>query len=151
MGGYVNGSDMLLMVGTKAIGSCESHEAEYKSETKDRAVKPLAGKPVGAGLWKDKSVTGLSISISADGLVLEGETETTYAEMLKMWKDGKAIDVACFPRTGDEKPYLKGKFVITSLKESHAAGEDSKYSISLENAGEPETLDESKFTPSLVA
>ena len=148
MGGYVNGSDMLLTVGTKAIGSCSSHEAEYKSETKDRAVKPVASKPVGAGLWKDKSVTGLSISISADGLVLDGETETTYAELLKMWKEGKAVDAACFPRTGDLSPYVKGKFVITSLKESHAAGEDSKYSISLENAGEPEVFDSSKFTVS---
>ena len=148
MSGYVNGSDMLLMVGTKAIGSCESHEAEYKSETKDRAVKPLANKPVGAGMWKDKSVIGLSISISADGLVLNGETETTYAEMLKMWKEGKAIEVACFPRTGDAAPYVKGKFVITSLKESHGTNEDSKYSISLENSGEPEVFDESKFSPS---
>ena len=151
MEGYVNGSDMLLMVGTKAIGSCESHEAEYKSETKDRAVKPLASKPAGAGLWKDKSVTGLSISVSSDGLILNGETETTYAELLGMWKAAKPIEVACFPRGGDEAPYLKGKFVITSLKESHAAGEDSKYSISLENAGEPETLEESKFTPALIA
>ena len=102
-------------------------------------------------MWKDKSVTGLSISISADGLVLDGETETTYAEMLKMWKAGLPIDVACFPRTADEAPYLKGKFVITSLKESHAAGEDSKYSISLENCGEPEVLDDTKFTPSPAA
>ena len=148
--GYINGSDMLLSIGTKALGSCTSHEVNYKSETKDRVVKPVATAQTGAGLWKSKSITGLSISISGDGLVLSGETEETYAELLTAWKTAAPIEVACFPRTGDDAPYLKGSFIITDLKETHAAGEDSKYSISLENAGEPEVFDSSKFEAATI-
>ena len=40
--GYCNGSDMLLYVGGKAIGSCTSHTTTFNSETKERAVKPVA-------------------------------------------------------------------------------------------------------------
>ena len=33
--GYVNGSDLLLMVGEKCVGHCTSHSVTYNSETKD--------------------------------------------------------------------------------------------------------------------
>ena len=42
--GYVNGSDMLLYIGEKAIGHCTSHTTTFDTETKDRAVKPEASK-----------------------------------------------------------------------------------------------------------
>ena len=48
--GYCNGSDMLLFVGGKAVGHCTSHTTTINSETKDRAVKPVATKGVSAGL-----------------------------------------------------------------------------------------------------
>lgn len=67
--GYCNGSDILLMIGGKAIGHCSTHTTTYNSETKDRAVKPVATAPLSAGLWKNKGVTGLSVSISAEGFV----------------------------------------------------------------------------------
>lgn len=66
---YCNGSDMLLYVGDKAFGHCSTHTTTMNSETKDRAVKPAASAAKSSGLWKQKGVTGLSISISADGLV----------------------------------------------------------------------------------
>ena len=59
--GYCNGSDMLVYVGGKAVGHCTSHTATFNSETKDRAVKPVASASLSAGLWKGKTVTGLSI------------------------------------------------------------------------------------------
>ena len=65
--GYINGSDLLLSIDGKAVGHCSKHKVTYNSETKERAVKPVATQVEGAGLWKDKSVTGLSITISADG------------------------------------------------------------------------------------
>ena len=40
--GYCNGSDMLLYVGGKAVGSCTTHTTTFNSETKERAVKPVA-------------------------------------------------------------------------------------------------------------
>ena len=45
-----------------------------------------------------------------------------------------------------ETPYLVGKCVIASLERTDPAQDDSTYSISLENDGEPTTLDESAIT-----
>ena len=50
--GYVNGSDILLSVGGKAVGHCTTHTITFNSETKDRAVKPAAANGYSAGLWK---------------------------------------------------------------------------------------------------
>ena len=139
--GYINGSDLLLSVGGKAVGHCSSHKVTYNSETKERAVKPVASQGPDAGLWKDKSVTGLSITISADGLRFYDETENGFTEMSALWGVGQAVEVKCFPR-GDGKSttqqsYLEGKFVITSIEEDAPAQDDATYSINLENAGMP--------------
>ena len=54
--GFCNGSDMLLYVGEKAIGSCTTHTTTFSSETKERAVKPVASKAISSGLWKKKGM-----------------------------------------------------------------------------------------------
>lgn len=136
---------MLLYVGNKAIGHCTSHTANFNSETKDRAVKPVATASISAGLWKGKGVTGLSISLSADGLVFYQETENGFKASLAAWKAGQSVTVKCMERES-ESPYLEGKFIITSLTRNDPAQDDASYSISLENDGEPTTLDETKIT-----
>ena len=78
--GYINGSDLLLMVGGKAVGHCTSHTLTFNSETKDRAVKPAASEAKSSGLWKNKGVTSLSISISAEGLRFYDETENGHEQ-----------------------------------------------------------------------
>lgn len=142
--GYCNGSDMLLYIGGKAVGHCTSHSTTINSETKDRAVKPVATADISAGLWKNKGVTGLNVSISAEGLVFYQETESGYKSCLAMVGKGKSVDVKCVERES-ETPYLTGKFVITSLERSDAAQDDATYSISLENDGEV-TFDEDAIT-----
>jgi len=144
--GYCNGSDMLLSVGGKAIGHCTTHTLTCNSETKDRAVKPVASAAISAGLWKGKGVVGLSISISAEGLHNYDEEENGYKILLGLWKEGKSVAVTCFERESDESPYASGNFVITSLEKTDPAQDDSSYSISLENDGEV-TIDESVLTP----
>lgn len=144
--GYCNGSDMLVYVGGKAVGHCTSHTATFNSETKDRAVKPVASASLSAGLWKGKTVTGLSISISAEGLVHYDETESGFKELLAAWKTGAPVTVKCMERANDNEPYLEGSFVITSLERTDPAQDDSTYSIQLENNGEPSTLDEDAIT-----
>lgn len=144
--GYCNGSDMLLYVSGKAVGHCTTHTTTMSSETKDRAVKPVASAGISAGLWKGKGVTGLSISIKADGLVFYEESESGYKTLFAAWKAGKSIDVKCMERENSEKPYLAGKFVISSLERTDPAQDDSTYSVSLENDGEPEKLDETALT-----
>lgn len=144
--GYCNGSDMLLFVGGKAVGHCTTHTTTMTSDTKDRAVKPAASAGVSAGLWKNKGVTGLGISIKADGLVFYEETENGYKALVAAWKAGKSVDVKCMERENSDQPYLAGKFVISTLERTDPAQDDSSYSVSLENDGEPTTLDESALT-----
>lgn len=137
--GYINGSDLLLMVGGKAVGHCTSHTLTFNSETKDRAVKPLASAAKSSGLWKGKGVTGLSISINAEGLRFYDETENGHEQIAPLWGKGDSVEVKAFKRGGDTAPYVVGKFVIASLEETSPAQDDATYSLSLENDGEPDT------------
>lgn len=144
--GYCNGSDMLLYINGKAVGHCTTHTTTLNSETKDRAVKPLASLGISAGLWKGKGVTGLSVSISAEGLNFYNEEEFGYKELFSAWQQGKSVGVKCMERESSEKPYLAGQFVISSLERVDPAQDDSTYSLSLENDGMPETLESSAIT-----
>lgn len=143
--GYVNGSDMLLYVGDKAIGHCTSHTTTFDTETKDRAVKPEASKGLSSGLWKSTGVTGLSVSISFEGLAFYNETEFGPKELLGAWKTGKPVKVKCMER-GATTPYLSGLFVITQVEEEAPANDDTTYKGTLKNAGEPDTIDETQIT-----
>lgn len=134
---YINGSDLLLKINDAAIGHCTSHSVSFSSETKDRAVKPVASASRAAGLWKDKTVTGLSISISFEGLRCYKETEGGLEEIAPEWGKGSQVFVECFHR-GEADPYLSGYFVIDSLEESSPAQDDATYSGQLSNCGEPE-------------
>ena len=144
--GYCNGSDLLLYVGGKAVGSCTSHTTTFSSETKERAVKPVASAALSSGKWKKKGVVGLSYSISAEGLRFYDETECGFKELFKLWKAGESVEVKCMERDSTEKPYLVGSCVITSLEESAPAQDDATYSINLENDGEPSVLDDGAIT-----
>lgn len=135
--GYINGSDILLSVGGKAVGHCTTHTLTFNSETKDRAVKPAASQSYSAGLWKGKGVTGLSISISAEGLRFYGESENGYDEIAAKWGKGQAVEVKAFQREGDETPYVQGNFIITSIEETSPAQDDATYTVNLESDGEP--------------
>lgn len=148
--GYCNGSDLLLYVGGKAVGSCTSHTTTFNSETKERAVKPVASAALSSGKWKKKGVVGLSYSISAEGLRFYDETECGFKQLFKLWKAGEPVEVKCMEREGAEKPYLKGNCVITSLEETAPAQDDATYSVNLENDGEPTTLDEEAITENVA-
>ena len=143
---YCNGSNMLLYLGEDAFGHCTTHTATMNSETKDRAVKPAASKAKTKGMWKEKGVTGLSIAISAEGLIYDGETEASYGKMMAAWKSGQPVKIKCMQRGDSQKPYLAGSFIISSLERTDPAQEDSTYTINLDNNGEPDTLDETAFT-----
>lgn len=135
---YINGSDILLKVGGAAIGHCTTHTVTFNTDSKERAVKPLATlASETVGLWKEKGITGLSISISAEGLRVVNESENGYEQLAPKWGKGAVVEVECFKRAADPSPYIKGNFVITSMEETSPAQDDTTYSISLENSGEP--------------
>lgn len=138
MDSYINGSDLLVNVGGGAVGHSTTCTITFNSETKERAVKPLASLPKSAGLWKEKGITGLSISIKADGLRVYEETEKGFEEIAPNWGKGDSVEVAVYGRSDDTNPIIKGKFVISSLEMTAPAQDDTTYTISLENAGMPE-------------
>lgn len=138
MDNYINGSDLLVNVGGGAVGHSTTCTITFNSETKERAVKPLASLPKSAGLWKEKGITGLSISIKADGLRVYDEEEKGFVEVAPQWGNGDVVEVEVYERGLSETPIVKGKFVIASLEMTGPAQDDTTYSISLENAGVPD-------------
>lgn len=136
--GFINGSDLLLKVAGKTVGHCTSHKLTFNSDSKERAVKPAASASKSAGKFKDKSVTGLSISISFEGLRCYDETENGFEQISAAWGAGESVEVEAFKREEDASPYVKGMFVIDTIEENSPASEDATYSGSLSNSGEPE-------------
>lgn len=143
--GYVNGSDVLLCVGDKAIGHCTTHTTTFTSETKEHQVKPPATEQITKALFKGKSVVGLAYNISAEGFRFFNETEYGFKDLFAAWKAGESVKVSCKERES-ESPYLKGDCVITNLVETAPAGDDATYSVQLENDGAPDELDDTKIT-----
>lgn len=143
--GYVNGSDLLLYFGEKAVGHCTTHTTTFDTETKDRAVKPVASATLAQALWKSSGVTGLSVTISFEGLAFYDETEFGVRDLLNAWSSGKSVEVKCMER-GSTDPYLKGKFVLTQLEEDAPAQDDVTYKGTLKNDGAPDVLDSTKIT-----
>ena len=146
---YVNGSDLLLMIGAKAAGHCTSHSATYSTESNEVAVKPAASAAASASLFKSKRVTGLSMQVKVDGLIFSGEAESGVDAVLAAWKNGTPVALKLFHRGRDNEPYATGNFIISSLEENSPAGQDSTYSATFDNDGAV-TIDESKLGPETV-
>ncbi len=140
---YVNGSDLLVSVAGKAVGHCTSHTATFSTETKDVSVKPLASEaPSSGALYKSKRVTGLSIQVKADGLQFYKETESGFKQVLGPWSKGQSVVLNLFERSQDEKPYVTGNFIISSIEQTAGAGEDATYSVTFDNDGAPTVNEE---------
>lgn len=148
--GYVNGSDLLVSIDGQASGHCTSHTTTYNSETKDRAVKPVATEAAeNAGLFKEKTVTGLSVQVKCEGLRFYSETESGMKPLLAKWKKGSVVELKGFARGGDAAPYMSGNFIISTLEESAPAGDDTTYSVTFDNSGVV-TIDEEKVDGTTV-
>lgn len=138
----LDGTDLILSVGGNALGFSTGCKVSTKVETGERVTKEAS-----AGKWKEKYVKSFSEDISADGCVLtNGSDDTpTYDELKALMLAGKPIDAHYSlrdgdKRTGKEAGGYKGKYIITSLELDGQAGDDSKYSVTLENSGAVEKV-----------
>lgn len=136
----LDGTDLILSVGGKALGFSTGCKVTTTTETGERVTKEAA-----SGKWKEKYVKSFSESISADGCVLtDGDTETpTYDQLKDIQLSGEPIDASYSLRDGDSRTGkttggYKGKYIITSLELDAQAGDDAKYSVQLENCGKVE-------------
>ena len=133
----LDGTDLILSIGGKALGYSTGCKISTTTETGERVTKEAS-----AGKWKEKYVKSFSESISADGCVLiDGDTETpTYDQLKDLQTAGSPIDAhynirEAGSREGKTAGGYSGKYIITSLELDAQAGDDSKYSIQLENCG----------------
>lgn len=133
----IDGTDLILSVGGKALGFSTGCKIDTSAETGERVTKEAA-----SGKWKEKFVKTFSESISADGLVLNSGSATTptYDAMKELMLKGEPVDGSYNVREADSREGkaaggYKGKYIITSLSLDAQAGDDSKYSIQLENSG----------------
>jgi predicted secreted protein len=140
--GFINGSDLLLHINTGTadtpiwtpVAHTTSHTVDSSSETKDRMTKDLSS----GGKWKAKSISGLSVSITCEGLLIYDPT-FTYKDLLAKWKAADPVLLKYGFRQGIEQTgdtYEEGEFVITSLSQTTPAGEDGTFSATFENSGE---------------
>lgn len=136
----LDGTDLILSVGGKALGFSTGCKVSTTTETGERVTKEAS-----SGKWKEKYVKSFSESISSDGCVLtDGDTDTpTYDQLKDMQLAGEPIDASYGLREGDTRTGkttggYKGKYIITSLELDGQAGDDAKYSVQLENCGKIE-------------
>lgn len=148
MADYINGSDLLVMVGDYCVGHCTSHEVSYTNETTTRNVKPVVTKSASSGTWVNKGIKSKSISVSLEGLQFYEETEHGKAYFLSVFAANNSAYLKIFERGKESSPYVAGDFVLTEYKESAPANDDATYSATFENDGEPEVLETSNVASS---
>jgi len=144
---YINGSDLLVLIGNVAVGHCTTHTATFSTETKDTAVK--AAKSVTTATtspYKNKRITGLAVQVKADGIVFSSEAECGFKDILQSWKSGTPVTLKLLQRGTDTEPYCEGSFIISSLENTAPAGEDATYSATFDSDGAV-TVDEDEFDP----
>ena len=134
----LDGTDLILSVGGKALGFSTGCKVSTSVETGERVTKEAS-----SGKWKEKYVKSFSESISADGCVLtDGDEETpTYDQLKALMLQGSPVDAAYSLRNGEQRTGkttggYAGKYIITSLDLDGQAGDDAKYSVQLDNSGE---------------
>ena len=118
----LDGTDLILSVGGKALGYSTGCKVSTSAETGERVTKEAA-----AGKWKEKYVKNFSENITADQLkdaMMAGVPVTATYSL----RDGDK-------RTGKTAGGYTGQYLITSLDLDGQAGDDAKYSVQLENCG----------------
>jgi predicted secreted protein len=133
----LDGSDLILSVSSNALGYSTGCKISTSAETGERVTKEAS-----SGKWKEKYVKSFSETITADGVVLVDGDDTmpTYDQLKALMLEGTAIEASYSLRDGDKRSGkteggYKGKYLITSLDADGKAGDDTTYSVTLENVG----------------
>lgn len=138
----LDGTDLILSVGGKALGFSTGCKIDTSTETGERVTKAAA-----AGKWKETYVKSFSEQITADGCILtDGDTNVpTYDQLKDLQMAATPIEASYSvreeaSREGKTAGQYKGKYIITSLSLDAQAGDDAKYSVTLQNSGKVEKV-----------
>ena len=129
---YRDGTDLILGFVIDEVFWPFGHSTGCKisdsSETGERVTKEAS-----SGKWKEKYIKSLAESIQADG---DDEAQKVGMPTLKeAWLAAKPVKARYAYRGEENTKYYEGDYVITSLENDGQAGDDEKYSITLENSG----------------
>lgn len=133
----LDGTDLILSMGTNALGFSTGCKVSTSAETGERVTKEAS-----CGKWKESYIKSFSEQITADGVVLTDGTDEvpSYDQLKDAMLKGEPVEAAYNLREGDKRTGkatggYKGKYLITSLDLDAQAGDDAKYSITLQNCG----------------
>lgn len=133
----LDGTDLILSIGANALGFSTGCKVNTSAETGERVTKEASG-----GKWKESYIKSFSEQITADGVVLTDGTDEvpSYDQLKDAMLKGEPVEAAYNLREGDKRTGkttggYKGKYLITSLDLDAQAGDDAKYSITLQNCG----------------
>ena len=139
---YRTGTDLILGLTINGkfcpLGHSTTCKISDSTETGERVTKEKA-----LGKFKEKYVKSLSEQITAEGFVYAGDEEANKVGMptlKKLWMDAQPVEARYTHRnlnllSPDGAMYYYGQYIITSLEHDGSAGDDEKYSLTLENAG----------------
>lgn len=135
--GYRDGTDLILGLVEnttfKPFGHSDSCKISDSTETGERKTKEAA-----TGKFKEKYVKSLGESITCSGFVFEGddgESKIGLPALKRKWMNGQTVKARYAYRGEETSVYYEGDYIITSLEQDGTAGDDEKYSLTLENSG----------------
>ena len=125
MADYRLGNNIRVKVGDQLIGGQQNCSLSMSTETGDTTTKD-------SGLWAESEVTGLSWSVSCDGLITVADGAINLLE--EAWKNAEKVTI----QYGTSDAYKEGQAIIESLEQNDAMKEKSTYSVSFTGVGELE-------------
>lgn len=138
----LDGTDLILSMSDNALAFSTGCKVATSAETGERVTKEASN-----AKWKESYIKSFSEQITADGVVLTDATDEmpSYDQLKDAMMKGLPIDAAYSLREGDKRTGkttggYKGKYLITALDLDAQAGDDAKYSLTLQNCGKVEKV-----------
>ena len=138
----LDGTDLILSMGGNALGFSTGCKVSTSAETGERVTKEASG-----GKWKESYIKSFYEQINADSVVLTDGTSDvpSYDQVKDLMMKGEPVEAAYNLREGDKRTGkstggYKGKYLITALDLDAQAGDDAKYSLTLQNCGKVEKV-----------
>jgi TP901-1 family phage major tail protein len=140
MAEILNGSDLMLFIGTgaaaKTIAFATSHKVSIKRGTRETSSKD-------SGKWTSKKASRMDWTITADAGYTNDAASFSYQDLYALMVAGTPVDVASCLATGTAPGWVKaatdvysGKAIITALDKDAKDNDNVTFSITLEGDGE---------------
>lgn len=132
---YRDGQDLILSVPVDGVQTALGHSDEckfsLKAETGSRKTKEVS-----AGKWEEKYIKTQSATITASGFVHTGdESKAGLPTLMDLFFGQEAFMASWNYRDNSSVNHYSGNFIITQIEDEGKAGDDEKYSFTLENSG----------------